>query len=146
MFIMFEAESPMNCREAADTLSASVSRMGWLRRHATPFAGRVSESGFRISSVMGGRDSFNPVLFGRFSPTAHGTRVRVVMTLRPIVWVFMVFWTILLEYLAFGRGTITFVGVFVLLLPWVLAIPLFFYNVVRSKRLLWQCLKMPNHP
>ena len=36
-------------------------------------------------------------------------------------------------------------GVFFVLLPWVLAIPLFFYNVVRSKRLLWQCLKVPNH-
>jgi hypothetical protein len=90
---------------------------------------------------MGGRDSFNPMLFGRFSPSAHGTRVRVVMTLRPIVWVFMVLWTILIECLAFGRGRITFMGVFFVLLPWVLAIPLFFYNVVRSKRLLWQCLK-----
>ena len=145
MFIIFEAESPMSCREVVDTLSAKVSRLGWLRRHPTPFAGRVWESGFRISCVMGGRDSFNPVLFGRFSPSAHGTRVRVAMTLRPIVWVFMVLWIILIEYGIFSRGRITFLEVFVLLLPWVIAIPLFFYNVVHSKRLLWQCLKLSNH-
>ena len=145
MFIVFQAESRMSRSEAIDALSASVSRKGWLRMHPTLFAGHVWESGFRISCVMGGRDSFNPMLFGRFSPSAHGTRVRVIMTLRPIVWVFMVLWTILIECLAFGRGRITFMGVFFVLLPWVLAIPLFFYNVVRSKRLLWQCLKVPNH-
>jgi hypothetical protein len=146
MFIMFKAESPMSGREAVDALSASVSRMGWLRKHATPFTGRVWESGFRISCVMGGRDSFNPILFGRFSPSEHGTRVRVVMTLHPIVWVFLALWTILIDCLAFSRGRITLVGVIVLLLPWLIGIPLFFYNVVRSKRLLWQCLEMSNHP
>jgi hypothetical protein len=106
--------------------------------------GRVSESGFQIARGIRGRNSFNPVLFGHFFRSANGTRVKVILTLHPAVWVFMFFWTVSLGYFALGRGTIESGGVAFLLLSWVLAAVVFFYDAARSKDLLRKCLKLPD--
>jgi hypothetical protein len=133
----------MSVREAVDALAANVSRSGWLRQPKTPFIGRVSETSFRIMRFVRGRDSFNPMLYGRLSPSAHGTRVKVVMTLHPVIWALIVAWSVFLGCDIFGHASFNIGSVAFLLFPWVLAATLFYYNAGRSEDLLRQCLKLP---
>ena len=74
---------------------------GW-GKAAREFEGTVSTSGFTISRAIRYRNSFLPILFGKFVPSAQGVRVEVRMTLHPLVIAFAVLW-------------FTFVGGFLLL-------------------------------
>ncbi len=54
------------------------------------FQGSVSKSGFIIHRTIQGRNSFLPMLFGRFVHTDRGTKIVVHMTFHPLVWAFLV--------------------------------------------------------
>ncbi|HPE31203.1 MAG TPA: hypothetical protein PLV61_08415 [Parvularculaceae bacterium] len=54
--------------------------------------GTASQSGFKIQRVIGYRNSFLPVIVGRFGPRHDGTRIDVVQRLHYVVATFMLFW------------------------------------------------------
>ena len=57
-----------------------------------PYRGQVSEEGFRLQPVIRYRNSFLPVIIGRFEPTGGGARIDVRQ--RPVWFVlgFMTIW------------------------------------------------------
>jgi hypothetical protein len=57
-----------------------------------PYEGTLSETGFQISRIIHHRNSFLPVIRGRFEPTSSGTIVRITMRLHPYVIAFLGFW------------------------------------------------------
>jgi hypothetical protein len=48
-------------------------------REHEPFTGKVNCEGFKLARILNYRNNFQPMLYGRFEPTAEGTRVRVRM-------------------------------------------------------------------
>ena len=57
-----------------------------------PYEGTLSETGFQISRIIHHRNSFLPVIRGRFEPSPSGTSVRITMRLHPYVIAFLGFW------------------------------------------------------
>src|SRR5262245_32584504 len=94
-FLMLYAEADLPLREALEAIRGSVSRADWKWRAIanTPFVGKVYDHGFRILRVVRGRDSFNPVLHGRFRLDARRIKLRVLMTFHPLVWLFLLGWS-----------------------------------------------------
>lgn len=140
MLIRFEAETRLTTPEAAAALQAATSRQRWFRLPSTPFVGRVRPDGFRLLRVVRGRDSFNPALYGTFVRTEGGTKVKVLVTLHPLVWGFLVLWTggcVWNLRSSSDWGSIAF-----LVSPWVLA-PIFFSRGWRASReALVRCLHL----
>lgn len=68
-----------------------VYRTFFSRNHA-PYAGRINVSGFEIYRIIHYRNSFLPMIRGRFEPSPQGIRVRVTMSLHPFVRGFLIFW------------------------------------------------------
>ena len=91
--------------------------------------------------IVRGRDSFNPVMYGRLSSCPLGTRVRVIMTLHPIVWLFLAIWSASILRTIVTAGD-DHGGLAMLAAPWVIGIPIFYYDAVRSKSLLRDVLSL----
>jgi hypothetical protein len=149
-YLVYQAESALPTHQIAETLQRFVGRANWLGvppRDPVSFFGSITSTGFRIMRVVRGRDSFNPVLYGQFSPSDHGTRVRVVMTLHPVVWVFMFAWSIINGYWALAglrdhNSADFYGGLGFLVFAWVMAVPVFYYDAAQSKRLLRESLEL----
>ena len=60
-------------------------------KHA-PYQGTISEEGFRISRIIHYRNSFLPVIRGRFEVESHQTMIHVQMSIHPFVMAFLGFW------------------------------------------------------
>src|SRR4030095_9671339 len=54
--------------------------------------GEISETGFKISTIIRYRNSFQPMLEGRFSPLLKGVRIEVRMRLHRSVLIFSALW------------------------------------------------------
>lgn len=146
-YLVYRTESAIPIHKIPESLQRFVGRPNWLGapRDSIPFLGTVDSNGFTISRVIRGRDSFNPVLYGRFFASGHGTRLRVIMTFHPLVWLFLILWSVfngytsleglLNHHLADFWGCLCF-----LIFAWVVAVPLFYWNASRSKLLLRQSL------
>src|ERR1039458_9653010 len=67
---------------------------GWRSRDpgTPPFIGIVDDDSFRVKRDIRYRNSFSPLVWGRFIATPTGTRVNVIMFIHPLVALFMVFW------------------------------------------------------
>ena len=79
---------------------------GWWSRDpaSPPFVGIVDDDSFRVRRDIRYRNSFLPLVWGRFMSTPTGTRVNVIMFIHPLVALFMVFWLGTVGYGAFpGR-------------------------------------------
>ncbi|MBD2200248.1 MULTISPECIES: hypothetical protein [Calothrix] len=62
------------------------------REHA-PYQGTVSEQGFQITRIIHYRNSFLPVIKGRFQiESSYQTEVHIKMSLHPFVMAFLGFW------------------------------------------------------
>src|ERR1041385_6618172 len=103
MFRRYQALTELTAKEASAALSDNVSPRRWFNYPDTPFAGEVSGIRFRITRVVRGRDSFNPVLYGRITSAPAGSRVRITMTLHPVAWIFLVAWSGVIGWLIVGR-------------------------------------------
>jgi WD40 repeat protein len=66
-------------------------RWGFSRNHA-PYEGKLSDNGFEIHRIIHYRNSFLPIIRGRFEPLPEGTKVRITMGLHPLVMGFLAFW------------------------------------------------------
>jgi hypothetical protein len=146
-FLISRMESPLAPHEAQAALKAVVGTYGWCSRPKTPFAGKVSAHGFRIIRVVSGRDSFNPMLYGRFLPAPNGTQVSVVVTWHPIVWLFLCLWVgSILTFMSRDapRDPIIWLsGLIFIPFPLLLGVPLFFINAAASIRCLRETLHLP---
>ena len=67
---------------------------GWRSKDAgsPPFIGTVYDDSFRVRRDIRYRNSFVPLVWGRFLSTPTGTRVNVIMFIHPLTALFMVFW------------------------------------------------------
>jgi hypothetical protein len=75
----------------------------WRIRDAgsSPFIGTVQDDSFTLRRDIRWRNSFLPVIRGRFTSTGTGTRVGVTMFIHPLTALFLAFWFGLL-----GLGTL----------------------------------------
>ncbi len=151
-FLKYEGLARVTQDQVADTLRQSVSAPRWFNwsRPSTPFVGTVSGTGFRITRVVAGRDSFNPMLYGRFLASASGTRVKVVMTYHPAVWLFLLAWTGgtgygVISSLREHEGVVH-IPLFFMISAWVMAVPFFYIGAFRSRELLQQRLGLKEIP
>jgi hypothetical protein len=74
-------------------------------KRAEKFEGEVSETGFKISRIIRYRNSFRPMVEGRFFPLVKGIRIDVRMRLHMSVMAFSILW---LSLLVVGAGTVIF--------------------------------------
>lgn len=57
-----------------------------------PYQGEVGEHSFEINRIINYRNSFLPMIKGRITPEAMGSKIEVEMSLHPVVFVFMLVW------------------------------------------------------
>lgn len=83
---------PLN--EAVDRITRLVEPYQFLRfsRNHTEFQGKVTQQDFRITRIIHYRNSFIPIIKGRFVTNPLGTRIIIKMTLHPLAIAFMIFW------------------------------------------------------
>src|SRR6267143_5209540 len=91
--------------DAAQILAQTViPRSKWFpfwSRATSAFEGRVSPEGFNINRGIRYRNSFLPILHGRFRQTSDGTLVDVRMTMHPTVILFLLFWYVIIAIALF---------------------------------------------
>ncbi|EAW35055.1 WD40 repeat domain-containing protein [Lyngbya sp. PCC 8106] len=68
-----------------------VFRWVFSRNHA-PYAGTISDSGFKIYRIIHYRNSFLPVIRGKFEPSSDETLIHITMRLHPFIMSFLIFW------------------------------------------------------
>jgi len=90
----FEIETAMTPGEIVTKLNSKIEPTKLLRfssPHA-PFQGKISQNGFKITRIIHYRNSFLPVISGKFLSCFSGTKVEINMGLHPIVIAFMCVW------------------------------------------------------
>ncbi|MGB8918322.1 MAG: hypothetical protein WCC89_15810 [Candidatus Sulfotelmatobacter sp.] len=115
---------------------------GWWSRDPTspPFVGIVDDDSFRVRRDIRYRNSFLPLVRGRFISTHTGTRVNVIMFIHPLVALFMVFWLGTVGYGAFrGLSDSPFVwGMFVFGVA--LVVGAFVPEAIKAQRLISEAM------
>lgn len=146
-FLVFEIDAPIESQQLVGGLKNLVTRPNWLglsQDKKAPFIGKVHEMSFRVMRVVRGRDSFNPLLYGRFTQGPSGTHLHVIMTFHPFVWLFMIAWTFFglyatsigPEHSSSARANLLLSVLFL----WAIAVPIFYYDAHKSKRLIQDCV------
>ncbi len=92
----FSIHTPQHRLEVIDKLDAQIEapkaiRWGFSHNHA-PYEGTISTSGFEIHRIIHYRNSFLPMIRGRFESTAAGTTIHITMRLNSFVTAFLIFW------------------------------------------------------
>lgn len=89
-------ESPLSQEEVIQRLTCEVAKLRsgwqWVEKRTEKFEGTVSEEGFQISRIIRYRNSFLPLIQGRFSPLGQGVRIEVTMKLHLIMVIFSLIW------------------------------------------------------
>jgi hypothetical protein len=151
-FLIYRAESPLAPHDAQAALRAAVGSFRWFSRPTTPFAGQIYGHSFSICRVVSGRDSFNPMLYGRFLPAPRGTEIQVIITLHPLVWLLYFFWFGTIAYKIVREAVcahyLWWPGLILLLFPLLISMPIFFHNTMASIELLRATLHLdePSNP
>ncbi|MEM9976038.1 MAG: hypothetical protein AAF808_00255 [Cyanobacteria bacterium P01_D01_bin.2] len=108
-------------QQLASRIEASrLVRSPFSGNHA-PYQGTISDQGFDIRRTLNRRNSFVPIIQGRFEPHATGTRCHITMQLHPLVLGFMGVWLSLwcmgvIPIALFG-GESPLTGLFLLVMP-----------------------------
>ena len=100
-------ESALSREEIIRRLSREVAtrRWGWFEKRPELFEGTISEEGFQISRIIRYRNSFLPIIHGRFYPSVQGVRVEVMMRLHIAVLIFSIVW---LSFVGLGAAAVAF--------------------------------------
>ncbi len=100
-FIPYERlviDTRLSVRQLTESLSSIIeppARSFRLLRSANSeksFEGAVRVDHFKIHRISAGRNSFLPIIKGRFAASAKGTRITVALSLHPLVIGFSVLW------------------------------------------------------
>jgi len=118
----------------------SLFTVWWSRDPRSPFTGIVDDDSFRVRRDIRYRNSFLPLVWGRFISTPTGTRVNVIMFIHPLVALFMVFWLGIVGHGAFrGASNSPIVwGMFVFGIA--LTVGGFVPEAIKAKRIISQAL------
>lgn len=88
-------ESPLDVQTLVAGMTERIEPCKWFQGFSssdrTSLQGTVSAAGFSASRIYY-RNSFLPMLYGRFSPHQQGTTIRITMMLHPFVLAFLVVW------------------------------------------------------
>lgn len=90
----FAIDTPLSVEAAVATLTDAVEPTKWMRdskEHKT-FQGTVARDGFKITRIIHYRNSFTPIIRGRFQPRPAGCTISVTMQLHWFVMAFMCVW------------------------------------------------------
>jgi hypothetical protein len=102
-------EVPCSREELTRRLAKEVTgrKRNWGRpeERAELFEGVVSDEGFEITRIIDYRNSFLPVIQGRFYPHVNGVRVEITMRLHVAVLIFSVFWLSMVGVSAVGAAS-----------------------------------------
>lgn len=92
----FVIEVPYSREELIRRLGSEISGRpqdrGSSGERTKSFKGEISDEGFQISRIINYRNSFLPVIEGRFSPQVKGVRVEIKMKLHSVVLIFCIVW------------------------------------------------------
>ena len=92
----FTIQTPDSLAIVLEKLAAHIEpsktfRWSFSRDHA-PYEGRISDTGFEIHRIIHYRNSFLPIIRGRFDPLPNGTAIHITMGLHPVIIGFLGFW------------------------------------------------------
>jgi len=90
----FEIETALSPEAIVTALNTQIEPKKLFRfstNHA-PFQGEISRDAFRITRIIHYRNSFLPVVRGKFLPGTAGIKVAIRLGLHPFVTVFMCVW------------------------------------------------------
>ena len=86
----------LSIEQAAKLVSNAIAPrrtlQNWMASNEKGFEGTVNERGFKIEKTHYNRNSFIPVLYGKFKRTNEGTEVTVHLTMHVAVLIFSAFW------------------------------------------------------
>jgi hypothetical protein len=89
-------ESPLSQEEVIRRLTLEVAKprsgLQWLEKRTEKFEGTVSAEGFQINRIIRYRNSFLPIIHGRFFPLGPGVRIEMTLKLHIAVLVFSLIW------------------------------------------------------
>lgn len=90
----FEIETTMLPQDIVASLNSNVEpkKLYRMSKEHAPFQGNISPDGFKIIRIIHYRNSFLPVIKGRFLPGDSGIKVAIRMELHPLVALFMLVW------------------------------------------------------
>ena len=93
----FEIETTMSPEDIVASLSAKVEprklvRLTGFSSHHAEFEGHISPDGFKITRILSYRNSFVPVITGRFLPRGSGTKIAIRMRVHLLATAFMCVW------------------------------------------------------
>ena len=139
----FFLETEASAEDVVNGIKPFVTHEGPLIPEALPsevFSGCITREGFKFTPVLrGGRNSFLPVIVGRFESTQRGTTVRVSMRLHALVAMFLAFW--MMFVLRFGLigilgGPLIFMPVAAVMatFAWLMAMICFWRQVGPAKK------------
>ncbi len=103
----FEIQTTMSAEDIVASLSSEIEPnklFGMSTDHA-PFQGDISRHGFKITRIIHYRNSFLPIISGKFLPGDAGVKVAIRMRLHPFVTAFMCVW-----FGGVGLGVVAVVG------------------------------------
>lgn len=103
-YTSFTIETTATIPRLVEQLSQVVepSRIRWIWNRGKEhkyFQGQLHERGFRLSRVIHYRNSFLPLIYGRFEEDPLGTTVHVRMHLHPLVLLFLVVWVTVFTFI-----------------------------------------------
>lgn len=89
-------DSPLDVPTLVAGMRERIEPTKWFRKwwgsDHTPLQGTIHDRGFSASRVIHYRNSFLPMLYGKFLPASGGTMIRVRMMPHPLVIAFMAHW------------------------------------------------------
>lgn len=106
-YVSWRIESHLDVATLEAGIKAQIKPFSWVPDWdytSHKLSGSISKRGFMVSLLIkfdpqarasedtNVRNSFQPILFGRFIPNHNGTTICIRMTIHPIIAAFMVFW------------------------------------------------------
>ena len=148
-FYSFNLDVDMPPQAVAERLKSIVGQtpgflesMSWRRRDpgGPAFIGTVSDSSFRMRRDIQYRNSFLPLIRGRFGAIGTGTWVSVTMFIHPLVALFVLFWLGMALTFAVSGQTVSPVGWGFFAFGIALTAGGFFPEAMKAKRLISEAL------
>ena len=103
----------LTVEQAVSLISSAISPRrtlsNWSVSTGKEFEGSVNEQGFKIQKIIHNRNSFLPVLYGKFVPTEMGTKVDIHLTMDRLTIIFVCLWLAASggAFLLLARGSMT---------------------------------------
>ena len=103
-FDRFTLISPHDPAALAARLGQETEKRSFIpfKRPSTPYYGSVTNEGFNITPAIGYRNSFSPVIVGRFEFHHAGAKIDVVQRLHYFVMAFGAFWATVVATVGFA--------------------------------------------